>query len=277
MGKTILVVVGHGLRVSDRTHMGKEIIVLMAVGHGFRVSDRTHTWDKIVLVLVGHDFRESDRTKLFWWWSVTFLGCRTGHTRGEQNCSGGGRSHFSGVGQDTHVENKIVLVVVGHIFRVSDRTHTWRTKLFQVVVGHGFRVSDKTHTWRTKLFWWWLVTVLGCRTGHTHGEQNCPGGGRSRFSGVGQDTRGEQNCSGGGWSRFSGVGQDTHVENKTVQATWWLVTVFACRKRLERANLGTPPPPFPLSPINHNYDVSVGLVVPTETNKSWESVPIAYL
>ena len=162
---------------------------------------------------------------MFWWRSVTFFGCRTGHTRGEQNCSGGGWSHFSGVGQNTHVENKIV----------------------QVMVGHGFRVSDKTHTWRTKLFWWWLVTVLGCRTGHTHGEQNCPGGGRSRFSGVGQDTRGEQNCSDGGWSRFSGVGQDTHVENKTVQATWWLVTVFACRKTLGASKRRYPPPP--LSPV----------------------------
>ena len=93
--------------------------------------------------------------KDFWWWSVTVFGCRTGHKHGEQNCPGGGRSRFSGVGQDTHVENKIV----------------------QVVVGHGFRVSDRTHTWRTKLSRWWSVTVLGCGTGHTREEQNCPGAG----------------------------------------------------------------------------------------------------
>ena len=82
--------------------MGKEIIVLMAVGHGFRVSDRTH-------IIMGQ--------KMFWWWSVTFFGCRTGHTHGD----------------------KIVLVVVGHGFRVLDRTHMG-----------------------IKLSWWWSVKVFGC-------------------------------------------------------------------------------------------------------------------
>ena len=130
------------------------------------------------------------------------------------------------------MENRIVQVLVGDRFRVSDRTHTWRTKLSSVLVGHGFRVSDRTHTWRTKLFWWWLVTVFGCRTGYTRGEQKCPDGDQSRFSGV---------------------GQDTHVENNIVQATWWLVTVFSCRKTLGarklRYHIPPPPPPPHLSPV----------------------------
>ena len=167
----------------------KNKIVQVLVGDRFRVSDRTHTW----------------RTKLSRWWSVTVFGCWTGHTRGEQNCPGAGWSPFSSVGQDTHVENKIV----------------------QVVVGHGSWVWDRSHTWRTELSRCWLVTVFGCRTGYTRGEQNCPGGDRSRFSGV---------------------GQDTHVENNIVQATWWLVTVFECRKTLAASKLRYPLPPN-LSPV----------------------------
>ena len=48
-------------------------------------------------------------------------------THGKRNNrSDGSRSRFSGVGQDTHnYGTKNVLVVVSHVFRVSDRTHTW--------------------------------------------------------------------------------------------------------------------------------------------------------